>query len=46
MPWRRQRTLRPAMLIESMLKNLTSGSFAPCTFSSTLVALGPWIWKR
>ena len=44
MPWRRQRTLRPLMLIASMWKNFTGGSGPPLSFSSTCAAFGPWIW--
>ena len=41
MPCRRQRTLRPLMLIASMLKNLMSGSGPPLSFSSTWRGVRP-----
>ena len=44
MPWRRPRTLRPLMLIVSMLKNFTSGIGPPFSFSRICRAFGPWIW--
>ena len=44
MPWCRARTWWPAIVIQSMLKNLVSGSGPPLTFSSTLRAFGPCTW--
>ena len=44
MPWCSARTWRPAIVIQSMLKNLVSGSGPPFSFSSTSSAFGPCIW--
>ena len=46
MPWRSVRTVRPAMVIVDILKNLSCSTGPPLSFSMTAQAFGPWIWKR